>query len=260
MRGLFVLFLLSCAAPASAQLGSPEKAGCRVVVLNLVAKNLLEGDKDVPGLLTETLANEVSLVSGCQVVTQADVSQMLDFEATKAACNEGADSCLSEIGAALGAERVVGGSLGRLGTEFILNARLMNVKAGTVDARAEQVVPGAVEKLRLGTKNLAHQLYGQPLLTDAPTDAPAQGGVTPAESPGLPVLTLVGGGLAGVGVVTAVIGGVLAGLAEARLSNPAEQKKDDAIGEGQVAVVVTSVGVTVAAVGGGLLIASMLSE
>ena len=179
-------------------------------------------------------------------------------EATKAACNEGADSCLSEIGAALGAERVVGGSLGRLGTEFILNARLMNVKAGTVEARAEQVVPGAVEKLRLGTKNLAHQLFGQPLLTDAPAEAPAT--VAPVEPPGLPLLTLVGGSVAGVGVVTAVIGGVLAGLAEARLSDPAEQKKDDAIGEGQVAVVVTVIGATVAAVGGGLLIASMLSE
>ena len=135
-------------SPAGVPPGPAGSQECRVVVLNLNGKNLADGDKDTPALLTETLANEVNLVSGCHVVTQADVSQMLDFEAQKATCSDGGDSCLSEIGSALGAERVIGGTLGRLGTEFVLTARLMNVRDGVVEARAEQVVPGSAEKDR----------------------------------------------------------------------------------------------------------------
>lgn len=266
MRGWVLLGVLAAASTMSgASLAqssvAPDGGGCRVVVLNLLGKNLPAADVDVPGLLTETLANEVNVVSGCQVITQADVAQMLDFEATKAACEGGGDSCLSEIGSALGADRVIGGSLGKLGTEFVLNARLMNVRAGVVEARAEQVVPGAVEKLRLAAKNAARQLYGKPPTTDAATTTTT---VTPPPPPpeekGLPTLVVVGGAVAGVGALTAVVGGVLVGLAETRLSDPKETDKTGVIGEGQVAVAVLGAGVVVALVGGGLAVAALVME
>ena len=251
---LVVAVLLASAGPAAAQpTATAATTGCRVVVLNLVGRNLPTADADVPVLLTESLAAEVALVSGCQVVSQSDVAQMLDFEAQKAACGDGADSCLSEIGEALGADRVVGGTLGRLGGDFVVNARLMNVKQGTVEARAEQVVHGAVEELRGAAKNAARQLFGA---------APASTSPSPSttSSSGHAGLFWAGAVTGGVGALAAIGGGVLAGVAEARLSDAAQDDKSELAAEGQAALAVAVVGGVAAVVGGGLVVAALVME
>ena len=84
-----------------------KAAACKIIVLNLQGKNLPKADTEIPTLLTETLALEVATVSGCQVLSQQDIGSMLDLEAKKAECGDGSDSCLSEVGSALGADRVI---------------------------------------------------------------------------------------------------------------------------------------------------------
>lgn len=256
MHRLVACLLALASSPAFAQVTDGGVDGvCRIVVLNLVGKNLAEADKGVPALLTDTLAQQVSIDSGCQVMTQADVTEMLDFEAAKAACGDGGDSCLSEIGLALGAERVVGGSLGRLGNDFIVNARLMNVKSGVVESRAEQVVPGAPEKLRVAAQNVARALFGKPLVTEAAVV------VAPAAQPqSTSPLVYVGAGVAGLGVVGIVVGGVLAGVAERNLADPQRVGKDDVVTDGQVGLGVAGVGVVLAVVGVVVVAVSMIVE
>jgi hypothetical protein len=109
--------------PAAAPPAAAAGERCKIVVLNLVGRSLPETDAEVPNILTETLASEVGAVSGCDVVSQADIIAMLDYEKQKAVCTDGNDSCLAEIGAALGAERVIAGTIGRLGADYILAAR-----------------------------------------------------------------------------------------------------------------------------------------
>ena len=240
------LFALAATAPATAQTAvASEPEVCRIVVLNLLSKNLRDADKGVPGLLTDTLAQQVTIDSGCQVMTQTDVAEMLDFEAAKAACGDG-DSCLSEIGSALGAERVIGGSLGRLGNDFIINARLMNVKTGVVEARAEEVVPGAPERLRLAAHNVSRALFGKPLDTDPAAVAVAAPVVS---QPGLSPLVYVGAAVGVVGVGGLVVGSVVASGAERQLSDPQQVNKDDTTRTGQLGLGVAGAGVVLAVVG-----------
>jgi len=244
MHRLVACFIALASSQAVAQVDTGEGAACRIVVLNLVGKNLSDVDKDVPALLTDTLAQQVSVDSGCQVMTQADVAEMLDFEASKAACGDG-DSCLSELGQALGAERVVGGSLGRLGNDFILNARLMNAKTGVVEGRAEQVVAGSAEKLRVAAQNVSRELFGKPLVV-----APAVA-VEPAaaSSQGTSPLVYVGGGILALGVVGVVAGGVVAGLADSQLANPDTVGKDGVFRTGQAGLVGVGVGAVLVVAG-----------
>lgn len=245
---------LPTSAASTSAAPSAAPSDCRVVVLNLVGRNLPAADTDMPVLLTESLAAEVASVSGCQVVSQSDVAQMLDFEAQKAACGDGADSCLSEIGEALGADRVVGGTLGRLGGDFVVNARLMNVKQGTVEARAEQAVHGAVEELRGAAKNAARQLFG------AAAVPPSSTVTAKASSAGHPGLFWGGVIAGGVGALGAIGGGALAGVAEARLSDADENEKSGLAAEGRTALAVAVVGGVVAVVGGGLVVAALVME
>lgn len=256
MSRLFVFALLGLWSSSSlAQLAPPKEEVCRVVVLNLVATNLPESDAGMTKVLTATLAQQISIDSGCQVYTQADFAEMLEFEATKMACEAEADSCLSEIGAAMGAERVVGGSLSRLGTDSILNARLMNVRSGVVEARAEQVVPGSPEKLRLAAKNLGRQLYGKPVEAVEPsTVAPA------ATSTSVSPLVYVGAGVGALGLAGVVTGAIFVAAAEADLGTARSTSKDASIASGQTGLLIGGIGLGVAIVGAVVVAVALVSE
>jgi hypothetical protein len=247
-----------------ASLVSSVNPGCRVIVLNLQGKGLPDTEKEIPELLTETLAGELATASGCHVISQQDVGQMLNFEASKAECSDGNDSCLAEIGTALGADRVVGGAVGKIGSEFVISARLLDVEKGTVDARAEQAVSGDPAQLRRAAKNVGRRLFK---VADLPPEAavdstPLTKPVEPAPTPstGPSPLLIAGGVVGGLGVVAFGAGAALAVLANLRLSDPKATQKDAIQTQGLVAAGVAGVGALVAITGGVLVGVALLSE
>lgn len=240
---------------ASAAPAAPAAERCKIVVLALVGRSLPAGDEEVPSILTETLAAEVGVVSGCDVVSQADIIAMLDYEKQKAVCTDGSDSCLAEVGAALGAERVVAGTIGKLGSDYILAARLMNVKKGAVEARAEIPVSGPPEQLRRAAKNAGRRLFNA---GDLPVDAKVDASPIGKASAGPGPLLWVGGIVIGVGVATGVVAGALAGIAEAQLGDPKAHDKGAVGDEGRVALGVAAGGAAVAVIGGVLLGISLI--
>lgn len=229
------------------------------MVLNLVGRALPKADEELPAILTETLAAEVETVSGCDVVSQADILAMLDFERQKAVCTDGSDSCLAEVGQALGADRVVAGTLGKLGTDYILAARLMNVKKGAVEMRAEEPVTAAPEQLRRAAKNVGRRLFG---VSDLAKDQKVDDSPLPSttsESSGNPVLFWTGATMTGLGVAVAIPMGILAGVAESKLADPKEPAKEEIQQEGALTLLGLAGGV-VLAVAGGVVLALGLME
>jgi len=219
------------------------------VVLDLQARDLTDEEKNLPAVLTESLATEAALASGCTVVTSADVREMLDFEATKVvACVEGASSCLAEIGSALGAERVIGGTVARLGDQWIISARLMNVSQGTVEVRTEQVAHSH-EQQRVAAQNAARALFHQPVTPLQPPPTPPPPTTTTTSSTGPGPLLWVGVGAATVGGLALLGGGIVTGLAESELAEPTTTDKSRSIGNGQAGLAVAAVGAVVGVAG-----------
>lgn len=241
--------------PAAAPPAAAAGERCKIVVLNLVGRSLPETDAEVPNILTETLASEVGAVSGCDVVSQADIIAMLDYEKQKAVCTDGNDSCLAEIGAALGAERVIAGTIGRLGADYILAARLMNVKKGAVESRAEIPVSGPPEQLRRAAKNAGRRLFNA---GDLPADAKVDASPLGKSSAGPGALFWVGGAVAGVGLATGVVAGALAVIAETQLADPKVHDKGTIADEGRLALGVAAGGAAVAVLGAVLLGVSLI--
>lgn len=241
-------------APATAPAGSAAEK-CKIVVLNLVGRALPAGDAEIPVILTESLAGEVGIVSGCDVVSQGDIVAMLDYERQKAVCTDGSDSCLAEVGQALGADRVVAGTIGKLGADFILTARLMNVRKGAVEARAEEPVSTGPEQLRRAARNVGRRLFGaKDLPSDAAVDATplttkGDGSPAPSGKP-LPGLFWAGTAIGSVGAVCALVGGGLAVAANARLGEVQETEKEAVQNEGLVALGIAGVGGALALTGG----------
>lgn len=244
-------------AVGGARAQQPERVGaieaeCNLLVMDLKGKGLPEGDAELPSVLTEALVGELNEVSGCQIISEADIASMIQFEATKAQCGGELDSCLAEVGAAFGAERVVSGTVGRIGEEYLLTARLLDVQRGSVEGRAEQNVTGGKEGLRIAAKNLGRALFDKDALPAA-TPAASADGESPADG-GMSLALLGGVGLATVGGLLAAGGGALTGLAELRMSDPGAADKNEMQLLGLFGLGGVGVGALVG-VGGGVLIA-----
>jgi hypothetical protein len=107
-----------------------------------------------------------------KVMASEDIRSLLTLQKNRAVLGGcGPDAgCLSDLGGALGADEVVGGRLGALGTTFVLELRRVDVKKAQNLASATRAVSraeGLVEAVRSATA----ELFGA-----APSAAPSAGG------------------------------------------------------------------------------------
>ncbi len=255
------------AAPADPAKAAPTSGNdCQVAVMNFQPKGLPDSQKHVPELLADSLAAEVASSTGCRVVTQADITQMLDFEATKASCGAMTESCLAEVGGALGVDRIIGGSVGKLGESFKLQIKLQNVAEARVEKRVDRLIRGEPEALDLAARNAGRELFGLELLDESKyavqEEAPAEegGSVLPA------VLMGTGGAILAVGAIAVVATGVYVAVANFVLipKNDIVSLPTDQRSLAQVAawgaLAGSGVASVVAIVGGGVLVTGLLVE
>ena len=169
----WVALLLPIALPAMARQDPATDATkpCEVVVLNFEPKGLPANEAHIAEIVTNTFAAEVAAQASCKVITQSDIRSMTEFDAQRTLCGS-QESCMAEIGSALGVDIVIGGALGKLGDAYTLQIMKRNVTKGTVDARSDDTITGGAPQLQDAARNAARKLYGiAPLATAAPADS-----------------------------------------------------------------------------------------
>jgi TolB-like protein len=110
----------------------------RVAVLPLKAgPGVAQGLADVIG---ESLSAEVQKRPGISVLTAKDMESRLQVERQKAllGCSE-EGACTAEIAGALGVDRIITGSLAKVGTSFILNLQLIDTHGSSAHHFSERV-------------------------------------------------------------------------------------------------------------------------
>ena len=154
-RSKIVLALVFLAAGAARAEG-PEAR--RVVVLDIGGANV---PADLARALSDVLVSAVrdQSAEGVTVIGQADVGAMLSLERQKdlLGCTD-SSACLSEIGGALGASHLVAGSLGKIGTIFVITLRLIDTKKSEVVRHVSDRVEGKDELLVEAVSQLARSL------------------------------------------------------------------------------------------------------
>jgi len=123
-----------------AQAEAPRKA-LKVVVLKLVAKGGVE--PATVDILTDALVGELRKHSGLAVVSPSEIGTLIGFEKEKQLLGCTDSGCLAEIAGAMGADRLVSGSVGRLGQSSVVSLTLL-------DARKAQPVSSVYETLPQG--------------------------------------------------------------------------------------------------------------
>jgi TolB-like protein len=187
-----------------------------VLLLDLTASDVTETEKR---LLTNDVAFALSQYPELNVVTQDDIKQMIDVEAEKQALGCDTASCLSEIAGAMGAQYIVFGGVIQTGERYQADLNLFDSRSARAVAR-ERVRGAKVEEVSDGMPAAIDRLIG-PLGVESRVSA------QPAvdEDAGLPVLGVIGAGVASVGALGAIGFGVLVGAAELQLGSSGEAVK-----------------------------------
>jgi hypothetical protein len=147
---------VACARPHAGPV--PGARLLKLVLLPLLPKGDVK--KETVAVFDEALAGELRRRPGVSVLAESDVAALLGVEKKRqmlAGCTD--SGCLAELGGALGADRVVHGSVGRVGSSLVVTiASLDAPKSRTVASVSERLkgagdeafldaLPAMVEKL-----------------------------------------------------------------------------------------------------------------
>jgi hypothetical protein len=152
----------------------PTGAARTVTVVLLPLAAIGEVDKAAVALFTEALAGELRRRPGVSVMADSDVAALLGVEKRKqmtAGCSDA--GCLAELGGALGADRVIHGTVGRVGGSLLVNL-------ASLDARRARGVASVSERLKGGEDEafldalpaMVDRLLAEPAAPPRPAKAP----------------------------------------------------------------------------------------
>lgn len=98
-------------------------------------------------MLTDKLLNEFVNTKYYKVVERSKRDEILKEQGFQqsGACDQGA--CLVEAGQLLGVQKMVGGTIGKLGVMYVVELRIMDVKTGEIDQAFSRKYAGDVSNL-----------------------------------------------------------------------------------------------------------------
>jgi hypothetical protein len=135
--------------PTTVRVACARPVGARGRTAKLVLLPLLPlggVGKDTAQLLGDALAGELRKRRGVSVLTQSDVTALLGVEKTRQMLGCSDSGCIAEIGGALGADRVVHGSLGRVGDSLIVNLSALDPRRAAAAASVSERLRSAGEE------------------------------------------------------------------------------------------------------------------
>lgn len=153
-----------------------SKAPTTVLVLDIAGTAIT---REEAGALRDVLASELAKRRKYSVLTSEDVRRVLDVEAQRQAAGcEGESTCLAEIGAALGADRVLYGNVAKLGDALVVSLSVVDpndARAFGRDTFQARDAADASERL----SESASRLFGKPsrVVDDGPPVVTISGGV-----------------------------------------------------------------------------------
>ena len=145
---LCLLTSLLCPCLAGAQEATPRsgsvQAKTSVAILELEPKGV--PDIEVSAL-SDRLRSEMLNTGAFDVMERGKMQEVLREQGFQqsGACNT--DACAVEVGQLIGVEKMIAGSLGKVGRTYTINLRLINVKTGRIERSVTRDYAGEIDKL-----------------------------------------------------------------------------------------------------------------
>jgi hypothetical protein len=128
--------------------------------------------------VVDSIAGEVRQRTQAQLITPDEIKTLLSTEEQKQLMGCSAESCYAEIGGALGAERILTGSIAKTGQSFVLFIKVVHTKRiGEVKQVSRRFKGGSIDDVLDAIPDAVKELFG-PAATpppDAPPPSPPPG-------------------------------------------------------------------------------------
>ena len=119
-----------------------QKTNDYIAILELESNGL---DKSVSSTITDILINKMQ-ASGCyRVMERSQIDKILKEQGfqNSGACS--ASECAVEMGRILSIQKMIIGSIGKLGNSYVINLRMIDVSSGEVLANSSRQIVGGIE-------------------------------------------------------------------------------------------------------------------
>lgn len=161
------------APPPPAPAVVPQNTGAPLAVqpppaaaplLRLVVLDIHPLDKTEQGAksLTPVVVQELARTGMFTIVSKEELARLLEHAADRQllGCTVEAE-CLVEMGNVLNADKLIAGSLGRLGNTYVLTLQMLDVKGKRVDKRVERSIKDTADALLPEAQSATRQLVGE---------------------------------------------------------------------------------------------------
>ena len=152
LRALTLLLLLFTASSAAAE--EPVS----IAVMEFTSKGGVTQDQ--MDALSDMLSNQIRSMGNYKVIGKSDIRSMLTMEEQRQRLSTCTDqSCLAEIGGALGARWVVVGNVSLFGKTYLLNLKLIDVAGASVASGVSRSIEGGEDKLLAELPGAAKEMF-----------------------------------------------------------------------------------------------------
>lgn len=148
---LFLITVVAFGFPAfskaqiSATTAHNSEPECSMAVLNLKAGN---GYTDKGAMvLTDVVSEHIAKYAGCSVLSREEIRSVLSFEAEKQLLGCADDSCMTELGGALGVDFLVVGSISKVGDSTLVSIKKIDLSSLKVLRRITDTSAGSDEEI-----------------------------------------------------------------------------------------------------------------
>lgn len=156
---LFILIYLVSSTFSSDSQPLPETEKLETVAIqNLEARGISENEA---ATLTDVLRNNIMNTGKYQVMERNEMESILKEQAFQqsGACSD--EACIVEMGQVLGIEKIIAGSIGRVGKAYSINIRIISVQTGKITNSVSHNYTGPIENLLTSEMNVvANMLVG----------------------------------------------------------------------------------------------------
>ena len=141
----------------------------RLVVRDLVAKDISQGKAD---LLTQLMIAQVQSTGKFRIYSREEIVQVLEQAGTAQKLGADCDTtrCILDFGAAMNADRVVSGSVGKIGSQYVVTLSLYNIIKGEREANLTRTCSCSDDDLITTVPGYAMELLG----LEPPVQRPAR--------------------------------------------------------------------------------------
>lgn len=155
----FILSLLLAASPSATQ---PKRPSCAVGQLQALRVDSMD-----VSILTEALTSSLLSTGKLRMLERSQMESILKEQGFQQSGACDASECAVEIGKLLSVDHIVVGSIGHIGSSFVISMRMVDVGTGEIRTSTSRSVQGSIDQVLLqAIPDIARELVGLP--TDAP--------------------------------------------------------------------------------------------